>query len=86
MSDRKGEAADRSNAAESPTVVVVEPRRELPRLKVEAPVADDDDEEDDGGDSTPSALPLLLPPGFLQVPSASGSRPHVGPSDSSEKS
>ena len=47
-------------------VTVVEPRRELPRLKVEAPVADDDDDEDDEAD-TPTALPLLLPPGFLQV-------------------
>ena len=45
-----------------PSVTVVEPRRELPRLKVEAPVADEDDEAD-----TPTALPLLLPPGFLQV-------------------
>ena len=66
MSDPKDEVANNSNLAPPPTVLVVEPRRELPRLKVEAPVADDD-EEDDGGDATPTALPLLLPPGFLQV-------------------
>ena len=67
MSDPK---ANGSNTAElqPPTVLVVEPRRELPRLKIEPPVVNEGDEEDDeGGDATPTALPLLLPPGFLQV-------------------
>lgn len=59
MSDPKCEVT------QPPSVTVVEPRRELPRLKVEAPVADDDDEDDEA--DTPTALPLLLPPGFLQV-------------------